>query len=257
MGRWTTGLVWWCLTVVGVSEAVSARELTVTGEAIRSLVNAPTVRDVTLLADGSNAVLSATLGFANDCYADAGVAPRLLRAVGAVPHLLVLQRPDPEGCPDIFQPTDRAVVLPLPLEAASEAVRLIGRPAPSTVAIPVALQIVPRIPSPTQAPATLAALPPFAATGVSPAPAGVPGYVVSGEALLAPGCEALVVEAEVYEVPDAAGGPVFDVLVLRAPERCIGGGAPVALDIHVRTPQRLVGRSLYVVNERAPLPRGL
>lgn len=88
---------------------------------IRSLINDPTIVSAELQASPATLRLITELQYANDCLADTGIAPWFadFRGVTAADEptvrvLMLRQRVNPNGCPDIFAPTTRRVVINSP-----------------------------------------------------------------------------------------------------------------------------------------------
>jgi hypothetical protein len=99
-------------------------------------------------------------------------------------------------------------------------------------------------------------LPPYAVATIE-SDQVVAGYTLTGEVGLVDGCSPEYLKAWVFEVPNQAGQPIFDVIVLSAPEGCAGDEGRADLSIRVETPQSSHGRFVYVVNEVEPMPRRL
>lgn len=243
---------------------VRASTITVPEREIHSLANAPEVLGLAgATDDAGRPFLVASLRFANDCYADTGA--RLLAGKGPAgpPHAIILQRINPEGCPDIFQPTERRVTGLLPVSMAGDVIRVVGKPAPpeGVRRVDLASQSAARPEGPSvldfEPFASGAGLPAYELEQLTPDTTAGRGYMLTGRASLAEGCGAGVVRARVFEVPDASGAPSFDVIVLTAPERCATGGREVDLGVTVATPQPPAGRFVYIVNEPEPSPRPL
>ncbi|MGE0259479.1 MAG: hypothetical protein AB7H71_18145 [Alphaproteobacteria bacterium] len=256
--------------VVFVSQVGMAQTttLTVSPREIVSLANAPEVLELRGLAEPG---FIARLRFPNSCYGNAGPSVRAGFSASGIAYAIVLQRTDPRGCPDIFQPVERDAVVRLGPEVLPgvnpRAVRVIGRPVPPEVvhlATPSGEKSGPAGETVIEAQpfAAGAGLPRFAFARLETLPPPQ-GYGLHGQVTLAPGCAAADLRAQLYEAPNAAGAAAVDIVVLSAPARCVAGGSNdrgtsvTDLSVRVETPQPHQNRYVYVVNEADPQRRPL
>jgi hypothetical protein len=246
-----------CLILAqGSGFAVRAETIAVAENDIRSLANAPEVLEISRVAgaDGRLALL-ARLRFANSCLAGAGAVALSGTPFGGLSHLAILQRRTPDGCPDIFQPTERQALIALGADTAE--IRLIARPAGSYGAHSLGL-VRPEATAPAETPiapteafAADATLPSYEVASVAAADGG---YLIAGVATVGEGCDPASIRPLIYEVPDAEGTPIFDAVVLTAPQSCAVGGRRLELEIRVSRPTA-GGWRVYVANEARPALR--
>ncbi len=227
---------------------------------IVSLATSPAIRNIAGTIDNSGRpVLLATLVFTNSCYAKAGVRALVGLDGASSAYVIILQRINSAGCPDIYQPTDNHVEILLPRAAVDGSVNVIGRPAPSGL-----VRVIDLSPkgSFVEAGLTVVEAETFEQGLTLPAlemeeilsNAPGQGYLINFNSTFS-NCEAGAFKASVFEVPDIDGTPTFDFIVVRQVGRCKENGLRSRISIVIETPQPKFGRFVSIANEPGLLLR--
>ncbi len=236
------------LVVPAMSNTLS---MAVGPNAIISLANAPSIIEVSgTVDDAGRPSLNLRLSFANDCLLKTGPDIRFAGTGKGDAIIFVLQTVPPDGCPDIFQPVTADYQVLLPSKFAGGKARILARPLSGPK-----LQEVELGSGKKSVIATVIEAKPYEVSVFLPDITQITvnnlavGYELSISVMLAPHCRPEQMTAVVYEVPNEAGTPASDVVVVTAPQTCRDDTIALPMMITIATPQPSAHRQVIIVND--------